>query len=89
MVPVSMIWPLKVEAVDTVACGSRCVGDHPFGVRGDQQLGELGDRVDLGHRDAVVAAEPAALTLHPELGPARAAALTHVSLTWRSEFTTP
>ena len=37
------------------------------GVRGDQQVVEFGDGVDLWHGDAVVAAEPAALTLHAAL----------------------
>ena len=51
---------------DTVAA----VGDAAvviLGVRGDQQLVELFQGVDFWHRDAVVTAEPAALTLHPAL----------------------
>jgi hypothetical protein len=38
-----------------------------FGVRGREELVQLRDRVHHRHRDAVGAAEPAALTFHPAL----------------------
>ena len=59
--------PLQLPVV---ADGLDPVGDPAvlvLGVGGGQQLVELCDRVDFGHRDAVGAAEPAALTLHPAL----------------------